>query len=260
MNVFWDRPTLKARAKDVLRGSYWKVFGVLLLAGLFTGGISGGSASSAGVVNGSESIPAGRSFDSIGEMMQYYGIGEEHVLLFFIVLAITLVVGIAAVLLVSNVVYVGSKRFMCLNRFRAGGAKTLFFGFSAGRFGPIVKTMFLKGLYEFLWSLLLFIPGIIKSYSYWMVPYIIAENPGISVSRAFEISKLTTKGEKWHIFLFQLSFIGWTLLGALALGVGTLFVTPYVEASMAELYGALRYKAAMQGICRPDEIAAELFQ
>ena len=260
MNDFWDRPTLKSRAKEVLRGTYWRAFGVLLLAGLFTGSAGSGSASSAGVVSGSESASADRTFGSVGEMLEYYGIGHEHILLFFLVFAITIIVAVAVGLLVSNVVYVGSRRFICLNRFRAGGARTLFFGFSAGRFGPIVKTMFLKGLYEFLWSLLFVVPGIIKSYSYWMVPYILAENPGISASRAFEISKLTTKGEKWRIFIFQLSFLGWALLGALTLGVGTLFVTPYIEASMAELYAALRYKAAMQGICRPDEIAAELFQ
>ena len=92
----------------------------------------------------------------------------------------------------------------------------------------------------FLWSLLFIIPGIIKSYEYCMIPYILAENPEIEMDRAFEISRKMTKGEKWKIFVLGLSFIGWYLLGLLCCCVGTIFVDPYSEATYAELYQVMR--------------------
>ena len=60
----------------------------------------------------------------------------------------------------------------------------------------IVEIMFLKSLYTFLWTLLLIVPGIIKSYEYRMVPYILSENPAIDSKRAFELSKRMMDGQK----------------------------------------------------------------
>ena len=115
--------------------------------------------------------------------------------------------------------------------------------------------MFLKGLYETLWSMLFIIPGIIKSYSYWMVPYITAANPNLSASRAFEISKKTMNGNKWRTFVLQLSFIGWDLLAALTFGIGYYFLAPYKETTYAELYAALKEKAITSGIATEEELA-----
>ena len=75
--------------------------------------------------------------------------------------------------------------------------------------------MFLKGLFQGLWSLLFVIPGIIKSYEYRMIPYILSENPNISRKRAFEISKQMMKGNKWDTFVLDLSFIGWQILSGI---------------------------------------------
>ena len=107
----------------------------------------------------------------------------------------------------------------------------------------VVKIMFWRELKIFLWSLLFVIPGIIKSYEYSMVPYILAENPHISSERAFELSKKMTRGEKWKIFVLDLSFLGWRILGVLCCCVGEIFLQPYVEATYAELYQVMREKA-----------------
>lgn len=91
-------------------------------------------------------------------------------------------------------------------------------------------------IYLLLWTLLFVIPGIMKSYEYRMVPYILSENPHIDLSDAIKISKEMTSNEKWEIFVLDLSFIGWYLLGALFFGLGGIFVTPYHEATVAKLY------------------------
>ena len=114
--------------------------------------------------------------------------------------------------------------------------------------------MFLRDVYLFLWTLLLIIPGIIKGYAYRMVPYILADNPNIGAARAIELSDQMTKGEKLDIFVLDLSFLGWILLGSLACGIGVLFVNPYVEATNAELYAALKDKAYRNGLCTPAEL------
>lgn len=114
--------------------------------------------------------------------------------------------------------------------------------------------MLYKSVLIILWTLLLIIPGIIKSYAYRMVPYILADNPEISHKRAIEISNAMTYGQKFDIFVLDLSFIGWYILGALALGIGVLFVNPYVNATEAELYLVLRQEAIDTGICSQEEL------
>lgn len=113
--------------------------------------------------------------------------------------------------------------------------------------------MFLTDLFTALWSLLFIIPGIVKSLAWSQVPYLLAENPGMSGKRARELSDQMTMGHKWDLFVLGLSFIGWNLLGALACGVGVLFVAPYVQATYAEAYAFLRAQALEKGLALPGE-------
>lgn len=246
--IYWDRPTLKSRAKEVLNKTYWMSFVATLIIAIVTGGLS---------------------FSSIGKFDWHftYTYGADAVMnsIFMSILPFFLSVGIASSLVglayrifVSNLAEVGKSRFFTLCRYGTVSLDEMLCGFKNGKYLDNVKTMFFRGLYTFLWSLLLVVPGIVKSYSYAMIPYILAENPNISTVRAFEISKKTTEGEKWEMFVLDLSFIGWYLLGALAFGVGVLFVLPYHEAAKAELYGALRFKAIATGIATKEEIGAEL--
>ena len=80
---------------------------------------------------------------------------------------------------------------------------------------------FLQGLYVALWSLLLVIPGIVKSYSYAMAPYIMAEHPALTANEAITESRRIMDGNKWRLFCLDFSFIGWELLCVLPMRFST---------------------------------------
>lgn len=122
---------------------------------------------------------------------------------------------------------------------------------SSGHYGNVVKTMFFYDLYIALWSLLLVVPGIIKSYEYRMVPYILAENPGMDSKQVFEISKRMMNGQKMETFILDLSFIGWTLVAGITCGIaGVFYVAPYVNATNTELYAFNKVQAYNEGYIR----------
>ena len=110
---------------------------------------------------------------------------------------------------------------------------------------------FMVQLFTALWSLLFVIPGIVKSYEYCMVPYILAENPGMNRKEAFLISKKMMMGQKWNTFVLDLSFLGWRCLEAITFGIlGIFYVEPYVQATRAELYAYNRTIAYQNGYIR----------
>ncbi len=95
-----------------------------------------------------------------------------------------------------------------------------------------------------LWSMLLWIPGIIKHYAYSMNRYILAEYKSVSITRALDISKRMTKGYKMELFFFDLSYFGWMVLSILTLGLlNFLYVRPYYLASKAALYLKIKENA-----------------
>lgn len=107
----------------------------------------------------------------------------------------------------------------------------------------VIIVMFQMTLFIFLWSLLLVVPGIVKSYQYKFVPYLLAENPDLSWDEAKELSTKMTDGDKWNLFVLDLSWIGWFLLGACTLGIlNIFFVTPYMEQTNSEVYRTLAQK------------------
>ncbi len=91
-------------------------------------------------------------------------------------------------------------------------------------------------LQVFLWALLFIIPGIVAAYRYSMVPYLMADHPGMTVAQAFDRSKAMMKGHKGELFLLHLSFIGWLLLSAITLGIGGLVVAPYMQFAEGAFY------------------------
>lgn len=91
------------------------------------------------------------------------------------------------------------------------------------------------------WTLLLIIPGIVKSYSYAMAFYIKQEHgKNIEAIDAISESRRMMDGYKWQLFCLDFSFLGWYILGILCLGVGVLFVTPYHEVARANFFEALK--------------------
>ncbi len=243
----WDRAELKQKAKWVLAGSYWKAFLVSLVMGI----VSGGSSNIGSGFNNRSSNSSSGSLGSIRNnsnewFMILIIIGIIGVITFIIIMAVNLFVGYH--------LEVGGRRYFVQAAQDDINMGYLGYGFKNDRYFSIIKTMFWKDLMIFLWSLLLIIPGIIKKYAYKMVPYILADNPEIGRKRALELSDQMTKGHKFRIFVLQLSFMGWYLLGMLACLVGMMFVTPYQNATEAELYLVLRQQAIEKGLCDYQEL------
>lgn len=108
------------------------------------------------------------------------------------------------------------------------------------KFWGAFKVSFFTGLFTALWSLLLWIPGIIKALSYSMSMYILAENPEMGALEAINRSKAMMNGHKMDLFVLQLSFIGWHLLGAITFGIAYVWVMPYISATTANFYNSIK--------------------
>ena len=101
-------------------------------------------------------------------------------------------------------------------------------------------TITLVKIYQYLWYFTI-IGGIIKSFSYALVPYIVTENPDIDANKAITLSRKMMKGYKWKLFTLYLTFIGWDILDIITLGLsGIFFSNPYKEAALAEFYALVR--------------------
>ena len=107
---------------------------------------------------------------------------------------------------------------------------------SFGQYLKNVWAMFLMVLFVSLWSMLLLIPGIVKAYSYAILPYILKDNPELSAMDAIRLSSKMMKGHKFDLFYLQLSFIGWAILAVLTGGIGLLWLQPYMMTTQASFY------------------------
>ena len=94
-------------------------------------------------------------------------------------------------------------------------------------------------IFILLWSLLLVIPGIIKMFSYSMSGYIMVENPELTAKEAMTISMDMMRGNKWRLFCLSFSFIGWILLCGLTMGIGFLWLNPYMNAAYTAFYNEI---------------------
>lgn len=246
----WFRADLKNRAKEMLKKDYWKAFLISLVI-IFAGG-GGGS----GVGGGSNN-----SFKNNTDDIPWNGISDidwsviiPFIIIFSIIFIAIIVFSLAIRIFAGYPLEVGGRRYYVMTVTENNNKGCFSYAFNSERYMKIVSGMLLRGVYNFLWYLLLIIPGIIKSYEYKMVPYILAQNPAIGSKRAIELSRNMTMGHKFNIFILELSFLGWWLLGILACFVGVLFVHPYVDMTMAELYIDLRKEALDRGICSAEEL------
>ena len=115
----------------------------------------------------------------------------------------------------------------------------LFNGFTDGGFVRLLLLGLLQNIFIFLWSLLFIIPGIVKTYSYSMSYYLAIDHPDWDWKQCIDESRRIMDGNKWKLFVLDLSFIGWYIVGMLACGIGVLWVYPYNEAARAEFYQEL---------------------
>lgn len=110
----------------------------------------------------------------------------------------------------------------------------------SNNYWKIVGTMLLTNIYILLWSLLFLVPGIIKSFSYAMTPYVLSDEPELTANQAIDKSRAMMKGHKFDLFWLYLSFIGWALLCIISLGIGFLWLIPYMETSVSGFYAEVK--------------------
>jgi uncharacterized membrane protein len=127
--------------------------------------------------------------------------------------------------------------FLNLIRNKPVEMEQLFSGFKD--FIRVFTAYLLMVIFVALWMLLLVIPGIVAALSYSMIFYLLADNPDLSAMDAIRKSKELMKGHKGELFMLLLSFTGWFLLSLLTLGIGLLWLAPYVNTSMALFYQRL---------------------
>ena len=118
------------------------------------------------------------------------------------------------------------------------GVGDLFTGFNST--GKALWLNIIISFFTFLWSCLFIIPGIIKSYSYSMAFYILADNPELTAREALRKSKEMMNGHKMELFVLQLSFILWYLLVGITFGLAAIYVTPYMSATVANFYNSIK--------------------
>ncbi len=233
-------------ARKALRGKW----GIAILVGLLAA-ILGGVGSSGPEIKfsyGSAGLDANLQFagqtvyswsEGLPTSLQIFLAGSA----IYIILAALVLAAVYFVL--GSVIGVGYARFnLELTHGEKPAIETLFSYFSHWKTTAVIRL--LQTLYVLLWSLLLIIPGIIASYSYAMTDYILAEQPELAPREALARSKAMMTGNRWRLFCLQFSFIGWTLLCALTLGIGNLALTPYRQAAEAAFYRDLCGGSASQ--------------
>ena len=226
-----DIKNIKDRGKLALKANYWNSVLVAFILSLLTTGAgvaSRGQAGSAAEQSGQE-LPA-----ILNDANMEAWIGIFAILMG--IAAIGFVIGILLKIFVFNPLKVGGYQFFRRNVRESGvSAGVLKEGF--GDYGHTFGTLFLTDLFIALWSLLFIIPGIVKSYSYMLVPYLLKDQPQLSAQETIALSKKIMDGHKWEAFVLDLSFLGWLLLGAVTANLVNIFWTnPYRENARAEFY------------------------
>ena len=192
--------------------------------------------------HGGKAIDVDKINREAGRVASFVGLAIM-VVVFIIAMVISVISFIMDIFLFKPIEF-GCKRFFRKNLDEPAKISNVFYAFSS-HYKNTVKTAFFYNLFIFLWSLLFIIPGIIKSYSYRLVPYIMGENPDMNWRQALDESARLMKGNKWRAFVYDLSFLGWGILSAMTLGVlGIFYVNPYKQSSDAALYEAIRYGSA----------------
>lgn len=223
----WTRARLKTSAKDAFYRNYWKSVLVGVLMMMFGGGVYLG-------------VFRGIDWDEIS--LFGYNVAEMTIVLLLLnVLAIGSLFSLAYTVFLRYPLAVGFTRFFFRNSEQPASLGEIGYSFDGGRYMKTVGAMLLRALFVWLFSLLFVIPGIIKMYDYYLVEYILADDPTMSPMDALRKSKEMMRGYRWDTFVLNLSFLPWYLLGGLTFGVLNIFyITPYVAQTNAELYRALK--------------------
>ena len=237
-----DNRELKGIGKAAFKANYWSSVVASLLLYALTGGAAAAHSSNGQSATDTTTQGGQQIEDMISGLTS-----TQQLEIFGAIAATGLLITIVSVLIkifLINPLQVGCYRFFRNNVASTGATlNDLKEGF--GDYGRVFLTLFLRDLFTFLWALLLFIPGIVKSYSYRLVPYLLKDHPELSPTEAITRSRQMMDGHKWQAFVFDLSFIGWYLLGFLTLGaVNVFWSNPYHDNAAAAFYLDLEYPSA----------------
>ena len=241
--VSFDRTMLKTNAKAVLKRIYGSALLMLLLMSVIGGAV--------GIVAAPIAIAV--------PFLQISGSNVAEMVIAIVLLILLLyVLMFAFIIFVIMPLNVGMRKFYNTTTFGEDEVSTLFYAFKKGNgYLNIVKTQFLTGLYLFLWALIPvagYFIMIYKMYSYYLVPFILADNPHMPASRAIRLSEQMMHGRRFEMFVLELSFLGWILLGLLAFSIGVYFVYPYIYATDAQFYMHASLDAINRGITTREEL------
>ncbi|MDR2940186.1 MAG: DUF975 family protein [Clostridiales bacterium] len=277
--MYWERRELKSKAKQVLKTTYLTTFIICLVLLIFGGSVFFGRSTHNNNRRDREQYYfsddqvheySGDGFyidnGNGGRVENYHGnsvggffgnvAGSIFSFIFAIGTLIFALIYLVVKIVIGYTLQIGATKYLIET---AGGKysdlSALRYVFKEKSVFNVIKTMFIRDLFTFLWSLLFVVPGIIKYYQYYMVPYILADNPNIEYNRALSLSKKMTQGHKWNIFVLELSFILWNILaGIIPFKVGFALLCPYVEATKAQLYLVLRENALGASLTDNDEL------
>lgn len=255
------RAELKRRAKAALHRSYWAMIAVCFILAFVAGEygeatagiqakVDGGSSyalvreqldgQDIWVMEGESNSPVERTAAGLFNLIS----AQSNWLIRFFAGGLYIVGAFLLLFfrfLVAHPLQVGGRRFFLVARHNKAEAFELGYALRRGKYLRVVGTMFLRYLYTMLWTLLLLVPGIIKAYEYRMVPYLLAEDDALTHREVFHRSRALMRGNKWRLFVQDLSFLGWRLLSGITLGIlGIFLVNPYMSATEAEFYADLR--------------------
>lgn len=153
-------------------------------------------------------------------------------------LASTLTFGVGGILVQGPLLVGFAALLILISRGNKAEATEIFSGFK--NFGTTLVAGILVPIFTALWTLLFFIPGIVKSYSYSMTYYILNDNPDMTASEAITESRRIMDGNKWRLFCLDFSFIGWMILSVFTFGILIFWVAPYMQMARAEFYESIK--------------------
>ena len=160
------------------------------------------------------------------------------IFLFLYGLSVASVIGV--ILLYGPFLYAICKTFLYKTRSNSPISFGNFFLHFGEDFQDSLFLGLLSTIIQFVFSLLLIFPGIIKFYSFSQCYYIKADHPEYTCTQCLDISSEMMKGHKKELFLLDLSFIGWLLLGIVTCGISNLWTIPYIITSRTEYYEYLK--------------------
>ena len=240
----WDRKQIKAQGKAAFRANYWACVIVGLLLMLFVGGgaVAGRRTTTSTTTEGTITVESTdpeleQGLTQLTETIEAMPQEQKSTLATLLAGALSVItlVGLVLKIFVFNPLEVGCCRFF-RNNVLDPTTRVGVVGEGFADFGHIFITLFLRDLFLALWTALLIIPGIMKAYSYTMVPYILRDNPNLSPTQTIALSRDMMRGNRGKAFVMDLSFLGWAFVGAVTFNLVNIFWTmPYYQSSKAAL-------------------------